>query len=105
MFLKYFTKLTESLRDQAHHLYNRITFLELTDIFKDMNHCDIELLLAVIAIQLYQDNVQPFYEMLKFMKYRIKDLQHLAAEVQQEVSTFNQDLSYGTYIWYKSSTT
>ena len=100
-FWEYYTVLIGALRDQENDLYRCITSYGRIVNFlyiMGMDCSNIELLLAIIAMELYSDNIHPFYEMLKFMEGLKQNVQCLTAGIQQEVSTFDQDVSPGMYV-------
>ena len=60
-----------------------------------MYHSDIELLLAVVAMELHCGVTVSFYKMLKFIEIDDSHFKYLAVKIRREVETFDPHSSYG----------
>ena len=104
VFIQYYNKLIESLRNCTNMLYywcmdhRRSPDREL--FFYVMSTEDTSkagILLARLAIQLYYDNTHSFYKMLKSMQYDYSAIQ-LAEEIHKKIKEFDPLMSSGMYI-------
>ena len=88
--LSYHThKLYSCVRD--HIMTSHHWIVEYFDLTKGKGHFDMELLLAIIAMELHCGRTSSFYEMLKFMNSFKLDFQLLVIEIQGKVDTVKSD--------------
>ena len=92
--------MTGPLWSHTHGLYSCIChhvmtshhwIVEYFDDTEGKGHSDMELLLAIIAMELHCGRTSSFYEMLKFMKNFKRDFQLLVIEIQGMVDTVKLD--------------
>ena len=116
VFVQYYSELvTGSQRSRTYQLHSYIRHVMdrhhwILEYFKFVRHKDsshIELLLAVIAMELYSGATSSFYEMLNFMQHSEEPFQHLGTEIQESVEIFDLHKSSGmlasiTHIDYQS---
>ena len=102
VLIQHYAVLIESLKDQGIDLYRCISstkhkwiveYLESKEFNKD--HSSVELLLAIIAMELHCGRTSSFYEMLNIMKNIKQNFQALASEIQRNVKTFNPNKFFG----------
>ena len=103
MFIQYYNKLIEYLRDYADELfYSCMVHRSSTDhhfhMMRTKDASKVGILLARLAIQLYYDNTHSFYKMLELMQYDIPDgsVKQLAIEIHKKVRDFDPLISSGT---------
>ena len=112
VFVRYYQLLLDiSQRIYTYELYkcihrhimtNHRWIVQYYDHIQGMYLSDTDLLLAIIAMELHCGRTSSFYEMLKFMKNSKVNFQHLDAEIQYEVETFDPHKSFGMYINMRS---
>ena len=106
MFVQYYSKLIESLQDHAYQLYECIcqhcstSHSWINTYFKafgrTFDNSEIELLLAIQAMELHSGRTSLLYEMLKFMESsKEDDHQQLATEIQLNIKRFDPNNSSG----------
>ena len=109
VFVQYYSKLIELLQDEAYQLYKYICkhwskntshgwLVTYFKVFEGelLHNSEIELVLAIQAIELHSGRTSLLYEMLKFMKSsKEDDHQHLAREIQLNIKRFDPNNSSG----------
>ena len=110
VFIQYYNKLIPSLKnctDQLHRSCWKLDILSFRWLIK--NYVDkvinedatkAGMWLAIIAMKLYYDSTESFYDMLQFMKSSKEDpgVQQLAAEMHTKVKKFDPLMSSGMYV-------
>ena len=111
VFVQYYSKLIESLQDQAYQLYRHtfkykryqwishswiITYFDTFSMRGGVEVGGVELLLAAQAIELHSGRTSLLYEMLKFMESsKEDDHQQLATEIKLNIKRFDPNNSPG----------
>ena len=110
VFIKYYNKLMRSLKnctDQLYYiclkldsLYFRWLIEDYVDEVINEDATKAGMWLAIIAMKLYCDSTELFYDMLKFMKSSKEDpsIQQLAVEMHTKVKEFDPLMSSGMYV-------
>ena len=112
VFIRYYNKLIPSLKnctDQLYHscreldsLYFRRLIRDYVDEVINEDATKAGMWLARIAMKLYYDSTELFYDVLQVMRSSKEDpgVQQLAAEMYTKVKEFDPLMSSGTYCMY-----
>ena len=105
VFVQYYSKLIESLHDQAYQLYECICphwstshswITRCFEMFSRRDNSAVELLLAIQAMELHSGRTSLLYEMLEFMEsFNEDDHQQLATEMKLNIERFHPTISSG----------